>query len=262
MTPHPTKHIVFITGAFISHHCWDHWLTYFEGRGYTCIAPPWPYKAGTAKELRDRHPDTLLAGLRLKQLLEHYIEIVQALPEKPIVIGHSLGGLIVQLLGGRDLIASGIAIHSVPPQGVRSFEWSFLKSIWKPLGYFGSAGKTHLMNFSEWQFAIANGMSEEEQLSSYERYAVPESRRVLRDTISKVAKVDFKKHHPPLLFIAGTDDHIVPEALNYDNYSRYDNLDSVINYISFAGRNHLVPCLPTWKEEADYISEWLDVIHV
>lgn len=258
-----TTTIVFITGAFVTHHIWDGWINYFTGKGFNCIAPAWPYKDGTAEELRNRRPnDTDLAGLRLQELLDHYSAIIQRLPEKPIVIGHSLGGLLVQLLVNKDLVTAGIAIHSVPPKGVTSFKWSFIKSIWKPLGYFTSAKKTHLMSLAEWKYAFTNGMSEQEQKESYEKNVIPESKRVLRDVLTKAAKVDFKKPRPPMLFISGSTDNIIPESLNYDNYLKYDRSHSVTGYKEFAGKNHFVPGLPSWHDEAGYIIEWLQIAGV
>src|SRR6266850_7987515 len=92
-----SKTIVFITGAFVSHNGWDEWQTYFQSRGFTTIAPPWPYKDAPAAVLRKRQPnDTDLAVLTLPQLIDHYSGIIRKLSEKPIVIGHSLGGLITQ----------------------------------------------------------------------------------------------------------------------------------------------------------------------
>lgn len=255
------KTIVFITGAFVSHKVWDGWKAYFETKGYTTIAPPWPFKDAGVQELRNRQPnDTELAKLRLEDLTGHYSKIIAALPEKPILIGHSLGGLITQILINRDLAAVGIAIHSVPPKGVFSFEWSFLKSVWKPLGFLSSPNKTHLMSLKEWKYAFTNGMDEKEQLISYETYCIPESKRVLRDGLGNMAKVDFEKHHAPLLFVTGTTDHIVPNSLNYENYMKYNRTHSVTDYKEFTGKNHYVLGLPTWHDEADYIISWLDIL--
>lgn len=255
------KTIVFITGAFVSHSVWDAWKTYFEKKGYTTVAPPWPHKDAPVHELRNRQPnDSALAKLTLGELTDHYINIVAALPEKPIVIGHSLGGLITQILVNRDLVAAGIAIHSVPPKGIFSFEWSFLKSVWKPLGLLSGTGKTHLMSLSEWKYAFTNGMSSEEQAISYETYCIPESKRVLRDGLTDAAKVDFNKTHPPLLFITGTTDHITPNSLNYENYIKYNKDHSVTDYKEFNGKNHFVLGLPSWHDEADYIVSWLDIL--
>ena len=255
------KTIVFITGAFVSHTVWDGWKAYFEGKGYTTVAPPWPHKNGTVQELRNRQPnDTDLANLQLDELVNHYIKIIEALPQKPIVIGHSLGGLIAQILVNRDLVSAGVAIHSVPPKGVFSFEWSFLKSVWKPLGFFSPASKTHLMSLSEWKYAFTNGMSETDQLTSYETYCIPESKRVLRNGLGNMAKVDFNKVHPPLLFITGTADHITPNSLNYENYIKYNKDHSITDYKEFTGKNHYVLGLPSWHDEADYIISWIDIL--
>jgi len=256
-----SKTVIFITGAFVTHKSWDAWKAYFETKGYTTLAPPWPYKDGTVQELRNRQPnDTDLAGLRLSQLIDHYATIVKNLPEKPIVIGHSLGGLIAQVLVNRDLVSAGVAIHSVPPKGVFSFEWPFLKSIWKPLGYFTSVKKTHLMSLNEWKHAFTNGMTPEEQLISYEENAIPESKRVLRDALGPAAKIDFIKVHPPLLFITGSADHITPNSLNYENYIKYDKNHAFTDYKEFEGKNHFVIGLPSWHDEADYILSWLDIL--
>lgn len=88
-----TRTVVFITGSFVSHTGWDDWRSYFESAGFVTLAPPWLLKEGSAEELRNRQPnDVVLASLRLEELLDHYAAIIQSLPEKPIVIGHSLGG--------------------------------------------------------------------------------------------------------------------------------------------------------------------------
>jgi pimeloyl-ACP methyl ester carboxylesterase len=256
-----TKTVIFITGAFVTHHGWDPWIAYFNSKGYNCIAPPWPYKDASADILRKRQPDdTDLAGLRLSDLLDHYIDIVKKLPEKPIAIGHSLGGLITQLLLNRDLVAAAVAIHSVAPQGVISFEPSFIRSIWKPLGLFTSIKKTHLMSLKEWQYAFTNGMAPEEQKKSYEENTIPESKQVLRDTLTSAAKVDFTKPHAPLLFIDGTADNIVPASLNYSNFMKYQNGNSITDYKEFEGKNHFVLGLPSWKDEADYILAWIEIM--
>src|SRR5688572_23641949 len=119
------KSVVFITGTFFGNNCWDEWQTYFEGKGYRCIAPAWPYKNASPEELRNGHPDSAIALNRLGGLTDYFADIVNALLEKPIMIGHSLGGLIVQLLLQRECAAAGVAIHSFPPGGLRASNISF-----------------------------------------------------------------------------------------------------------------------------------------
>lgn len=257
----PNKTIVFITGAFVSHNCWKSWTSFYTSKGYNCIAPPWPYKDATAEELRNQQPnDTELADLKFKELVQHYTDIVTALPEKPIVIGHSIGGLIVQLLVNRDLVAAGVALHSVPPQGVFTLEWSSIKTVWKPMGFFSSSKKTYLMSPEEWKYAFTNGVQSQEQMQTYEEFVVPESKRVLRGTLKSEAKIDFKKQHPPLLLLSGSEDKTIPASFNYENYIRYDKNRSVTDYKEFEGKNHFSIGLPSWHDEADYILSWIAVL--
>lgn len=254
-----TKNVVFITGAFVHHSGWDEWKTYFESKGYNCINPPWPYKdAPSAADLRNRQPnDTELAALTLEKLVTHYADIVKSFPEKPIVIGHSLGGLITQIILNRDLAAAAVAIHSVPPQGVFPYEFSFLKAGWKALGLFTSLKKTYLMSLKDWQYAFVNGMSLADQKDSYEKCTIPESKTVARGGLTSAAKVDFGKPHAPLLLTSGDKDNIIPAHLNNRNFKKYKNNGSVLVYKEFEGRNHYVVGQPTWKEDADYILAWL-----
>jgi pimeloyl-ACP methyl ester carboxylesterase len=256
-----TKTILFITGAFVHNSGWAQWQTYFESKGYKTLAPAWPFKdAPSAADLRKRQPDdTDLAALTLSELVEHYAGIAQSLPEKPIAIGHSLGGLITQILVNRGLVAAGVAVHPVPPQGIIPYEFTFLKAGWKALGLFTSLKKTYLMSLSDWQYAFTNGMSLADQKLSYEANTIPESKIVARGGLTSAAHVDFAKSHVPLLITSGSIDNILPASLNIRNYKAYkkDN-GSVTDFKEFEGRNHFVLGQPTWKEDAEYIADWLD----
>ncbi|MGN6439418.1 MAG: alpha/beta hydrolase [Agriterribacter sp.] len=254
-----TKTVIFVTGAFVTNKGWRGWQNYFESKGYTTLAPAWPFKEGTVKELRDRQPnDTDLATLTLAEVVDHYANIIKNLPEKPIIIGHSLGGLITQILINRDLGVAGVAIHPVPPQGVFPYEFSFLKAGWKALGLFSSLKKTYLMSFKDWQYAFVNNMPLEEQRKAYEENTIPESKTVARGGLTSAARVDFAKAHAPLLITAGEIDNIIPAHLNYRNYKRYKQNGSILDYKVFKGRNHYVLGQDTWKEDADYILDWLN----
>ena len=247
MSDHSSKTIVFITGAFVSNSCWNEWRTYFESRGYTCYAPAWPYKDASVDSLRLTQPNARIASIRLEQLTAHYAAFVRQLPEKPILIGHSLGGLLTQLLLQQDLAVAGVAIHSVPPQGVVTFKWSFFRSVWGPLGLFTPLDESFLMSFSQWRYAFTNGMTPVQQRAAYKQFVIPESKRVARDGLTKAAHVDFERPHAPLLFVAGSTDHIIPASLNRSNFKRYPQGTSVTEYKEFTGRNHFVLGQPTWR---------------
>lgn len=251
-----SKTVVFVTGAFVHHSSWNEWKSYFERKGYTVIVPSWPHKEASPETLRNS-ANPGLAALSLKELVDHYARIITALAEKPIIIGHSLGGLITQLLLQRDLGAAGIATHPAPPQGVLTLKFSFLKSVWGPLGYFTNAQKNFMMSLDDWKFAFTNGMTEEEQQESYQLFTIPESKRVSRTTLTSQSRIDFKKAHAPLLITSGSEDNILPASLNYTNYKRYKQNGSVTDYKEFPARNHFVLGQATWKEDADYILDWI-----
>ncbi|OXA77030.1 Pimeloyl-ACP methyl ester carboxylesterase [Flavobacterium aquidurense] len=255
-----TKTIVFITGAFVSHSCWEKWIVFFENQGYKTVAPPWPYKNESVETLRNQHPDSKIALLRLSVVLDYYVEIIEKLPEKPILIGHSYGGLLTQLLVQKELAFAGICIHSVAPKGMFTAKFSFYKAIWKPLGFFTSAKKTYLMTFKEWQTAFTNEMSFEEQNYSYEKLVIPESKSALRDILTKTARINFKKKHEPLLFLSGSNDTFILTSLNYSNFKRYTNIHSITCYKEFKGRNHFVIEQSDWPEVAAFIARWLEKI--
>jgi pimeloyl-ACP methyl ester carboxylesterase len=259
MKTNPTKSVLFITGAFVGNNCWDEWITYFSSQGYHCVAPPWPHKDAPPAVLRSRQPDPAIASIRLAQLTDYFAEIASRMPEKPILIGHSIGGLIVQLLLQRDLGVMGVAIHPVPPQGIITFELSFYKSTWHPLGLFTDSDESYLMSFEDWQYIFTNGMPLEAQQEAYEKFVVPESKRVSRDGLTAAAHVDFEREHAPLLITSGSTDHIIPASLNHTNYQKYQHSHSVTDYKELEGRNHFVLGQPTWREDADYILKWLQL---
>ncbi|TCC88530.1 alpha/beta hydrolase [Pedobacter frigiditerrae] len=251
------KTIVLITGAFVSYAGWEEWKTFFEENGYTVIVPSGPHKEAPAPVLRQRHPDAAIASLTMAQLLDYYQNIITQLPEKPILIGHSLGGLVTQLLVQRGLATMGVCYHSVAPAGVLSFAWSFLKSVTPALGIFSSTKKTYLMSFKHWQYTFTNGMSLADQQDSYNKSVIPESRNLMRDGLRSISKVDFNRPHVPLLFVSGDIDHIMPASLNLTNFKKYKHKNSVTEYKEFKGRNHYAMSQPTWKEDINFILNWI-----
>ncbi len=253
-----SQHIVFITGAFVSHLGWEHWQGYFQSHGFATIAPPWPFKEGSPDMLRNQVDNLKLARLTLGELVNYFAYIVSQYSEKPIVIGHSLGGLVVQILVNRELVSKGVAIHPVPPKGITPYEFSFLKAAWKSLGLFTPLDKPYLMSFKDFQYAFVNGMPLDEQRKAYEEQVIPESKRVSRGGLTDAASVNFKKAHPPLLITSGSNDNIIPAHLNARNYKHYKANGSVLDYKEFPGRNHFVLGQHTWLEDAEYILKWIE----
>ncbi len=194
-------------------------------------------------------------GIDITRVVKQYTEKVKLLSEKPIIIGHSMGGLIVQLLLQQNLALAGVAIDSAPPMGLITAKWSFLKSNWPHITPFISKEKPIAMTFERFQYTFVNSMPLADQKLAYEKYVVPESRQVPLEALS--ARIDFSKPHPPLLFISGGADHIVPAALNKANFNRYKRSASKIDYKEFPGRVHFTIGQQGWENVANYILAWL-----
>lgn len=260
MYPTTTKTIILISGVFVSHHYWEEWIIFFEDKGYKVVAPPWVHKNDTAENLRSQNQSFKIGSATLSDLLCYYREMIEILPEKPILIGHCYGGLLVQLLVQKDLASAGIGINSFPPLGCTFSKISYYKNILKFSFPLISLKNIYTLSFKDWQHIFLTTVSYPEQLAKYEKYSIPESQKALRDLFSQKAKVNFRKKHSPLLLVSCTEDKIIPPKLAYWNFRKYRNVHSITCYKNFDNHNHLVILDPEWKETADYIARWLEKI--
>ncbi len=250
-----SKTIVLIHGMFMTPLCWEKWIPYYEAKGYRVFAPAWPGRDKPVEELRKSHPNSELAKLRLNHIVDHMIAFIKDLDEKPAIIGHSMGGLAVQLLLQQDDVAvGGIAIDPAPPAGVFTTEVSFLKANFPAINPFLLSQPVQ-MTFEHFQYAFVNTLPLDEQRAAYDRYVVPESRGVPTSSLGAAGKVDFSKPRRPLLITAGASDHIIPASLNRSNYKKYSG-PSVTDFKEFSGRDHFLIGSRGWEEVADYCLEW------
>ncbi|GAB2588583.1 alpha/beta hydrolase [Spirosoma areae] len=247
--------IVFIHGMFMNPKSWDNWRQYFEKSGYETHAPAWPYHEGDPAQLqRQIHP--LLGKLTLDEVISAMETYLAKLPQKPVLVGHSMGGLIVQVLVAKGLAQAGICIDSAAPNGMLSFEWSFLKSnlpVLNPL----AGDKPFVMDERHFHYAFCNTLTPDQARQALADFAVPESRNVARSSTGKAGKIDVSKPHAPLLFIAGENDHIVPASLNEKNYRAYTDKTSRTDFKLFANRDHFICGEPGWQEVAGYVANWI-----
>jgi pimeloyl-ACP methyl ester carboxylesterase len=234
---------------------WGSWIMFFKEQGYTCHAPAYPYHEGDPVELRSK----IVAGLgkvTFRQVVESLTQFIDGLPEKPVLIGHSMGGLAVQKLIELDKGVAGICIDSAPPEGIFSFKWSFLKANIPTINPF--KGDSVFSPGVEWfKYAFCNTMTMEETRIEYNKFVVPESRNIARTSTKEDGRIDFKKPHNPLLLIAGEKDHIVPSSLNKKNFEAYLDKNSRIDFKEFPGRVHYICGQEKWEEVADYCSSWI-----
>lgn len=253
-----TRTIVFIHGNFVTRHCWDPWIARYQARGFKCVAIPYPGRDKSVAAHKRDVAQPILSTLTIEQVIDHLATTIKALGEKPIIIGHSFGGLLTQLMVQRDLAAAAVAIDSVPPPGVITLKWSFIRSLFPVINPFISASRPYYMPFESFQYTFANDLPLAEQRAPYDAHIVPESRRLARGGLSKAARIDFKRRHVPLLLIAGERDHIMPASLNRSNFERYKASDSITEFKEFPDRAHysIIGGNKNWEEVADYAVDW------
>lgn len=249
---------MFIHGMFMTPHAWDSWQPHFRACGYSTSAPPWPEHEGRPEALRRNPRNSALGRLTLEDVLQSYRALISALREKPVLIGHSMGGLVAQKLLSEGMAAAGIAINSAPPRGVFAFDWPFIRSNWPLLNPFAGAGLSAALTFEQFKYALANRLSPGQARVVYQDQIVPESRLVAKGVFSESAAVDFGASRGPLLMIAGGGDHLVPAALNLKNVACYAGSPSVTEFRLYEGRSHLTILEPGWRQLASYCVDWLD----
>lgn len=250
-----SKTIIFIHGMFQNPKSWEKWVLYFTHRGYTCIAPAWPLHEGTPTQLRNSTPPGL-GDLNLQTIVDKMEAIVLEQPERPIVIGHSVGGLIVQLLAAKNLVEVGVAIDSVAPNAMLAFDWGFMKNSALIANPF-KGNEPFFTDLESFHSSFCNTMSMAETRLAFEDTATHDSRNVLRDCMGEHGKIDLDLPHVPLLFIGGVDDQIIPASLNEKNRGAYTDETSITDFKSFVGRGHFICGQRGWEEVAEYIAQWL-----
>jgi pimeloyl-ACP methyl ester carboxylesterase len=241
--------IVFIHGMYMTPLCWENWVPWFEKKGYRCLAPAWPG--------REVAPDPHLGALTLAKVLDHLDAVIRHTGEKPVLIGHSMGGLVAQLSLQRGIASAAVAVDSAAPQGVLSTRWSFLKSNWPHITPFKRQDAPVQMTLKRFCYTFAHTLSPEKQKAAFERYMVPESRRVPRQSLGGTARVDFRAPHAPLLLIAGAEDRIIPASLNLANFKKYSDKASVTTFKEFPDRTHFIIGQENWQEVAQFTADWL-----
>lgn len=257
-----TRTVVFIHGAWVTPACWDPFRGWFDARGYRCLAPAWPGRDRPIEEIR-RDPSPLL-GLGIGEIADHYERIVRELDEPPILIGHSFGGLIVQILLDRGLGVAGVAIDSAPPKGIFPYQPTSFRSLFSVLLTPFVWRKVVRWSFARFRYGFVNTLPLAEAQAAYERHVTPETGRIF----FQGAIAPFSRHSPtrvdfrnatraPLLLIAGEADHIVPARMNRANLRAYAGSPAVTDFRSFPGRSHWTIAQPGWEDVAGFIAEWL-----
>jgi non-heme chloroperoxidase len=254
--------VVFIHGLWLHADSWGAWTERFGAAGYAPVAPGWPGDSATVEETR-KQPDRV-AGHGIDDVAEHYAGAIRQLDVKPIVIGHSFGGLVAQRLLGDDLASAGVAIDPAPIKGVLALPLSSLRvasvALLNPLNSKRAVALTR----EQFRYGFGNAISASESDELYERWTIPSPGRPLFEA----ASANFSPRSPakvntdnatrgPLLLTAGGKDHTAPTAITKATLRLYRKSPAVTDFREFSDRGHSLALDSGWHEVADTVLTWL-----
>ena len=254
--------LMLVHGAWLSARSWENYVDHFTRLGFAVTAPEWPRKVGDVEEIREGADDT--AGLGVNEIVDHYARLIEELDQPPVLIGHSYGGLFVELLLDRGYGRAGVALSPAPAKGILVLPFSTLKSASPALAHPSKWHGVVPLTLEEFTYAFVNTFPPEAAAAAYERYAVPETGQIFYEAgfanfhLHPPTEVDWRSaDRAPLLIIGAAEDHTVPASLSKAAYKRYEKSAAKTDYIEFEGRPHLHMAAPDWEEVAEAIDAWL-----
>jgi pimeloyl-ACP methyl ester carboxylesterase len=258
--------VIFVHGLWLHATSWDPWVDFFKEAGYVPTAPGWPGDGDTVADTRN-NPERV-AGVGIDDVVEHYAGIIRALPAKPVVIGHSFGGLIVQRLLGQDLAAAAVAIDPAPIQGVLYLPPSALKVASIALRKPANRKAAVALTAEQFRYGFGNALPGQESTDLYDRWAIPSPGKPLFEdalanfTPRSPAKVNTRnKDRGPLLITAGGQDHTVPAAVSTATRRLYHRSPAITDLREFPDRGHSLTIDHGWREVAQAALDWLRQRH-
>jgi pimeloyl-ACP methyl ester carboxylesterase len=254
--------VIFIHGLWLHATSWTPWVELFREAGYAPAAPGWPGDPDTVAEAR-ANPESI-ADHGIDDVVAHYAKIVGGLGSKPILVGHSFGGMIAQKLLGQNLAAAAIAIDAAQIKGVLPLPLSALRATLPVFKHPGNRHRAVSLTAEQFRYAFGNAISEEESRQLFDQWAIPAPGKPLFEA----AAANFDPHSPakvdtanemrgPLLLIMGGRDHTVPESVTRATLKQYRHSDAVTDLIDFPDRAHSLTIDHGWHDIAETCLSWL-----
>jgi pimeloyl-ACP methyl ester carboxylesterase len=251
--------IVLINGLWTSALSWELWVQHYTDKGYRVIAADWPGRGGEIEQLR-RDPSNF-ASLGLANVVDHYEQLICELEMPPIIIGHSFGGLVTQVLLDRGWGAAGVAIAPAPVKGVRKLPLSSFKIALSALGNRFNKRETTSLSPKQFHETFANTLTEAQSRSAFTRYALPAPNRVLLQTMlanftrNAATTVNARNDtRAPLLLVAGGKDRFTPPSLVKANFDLYQESKAETDYKEFPDQSNFT--LLREIKVADHVLGW------
>jgi pimeloyl-ACP methyl ester carboxylesterase len=254
-----SKTIVLIHGLFLTHSSWEKWAERYSSRGFKVVAQAWPGLDASVDQLR--RDSTPLTKLDIKTVLDYLDDAIRPL-ESPIIMGHSFGGLFAQLLAYRGLGSAVVGVDPTAPAGVLTLPFSTLKASAPVLANPLHIGKATMLTPEQFHYAFTNTIDEETSRDLYDRYAIPCANRVLFEGAFEnfaphsPARVDVAGNRPPVLLVAGGEDHLVTPDYTRANFELIARSPAITAFKEFPGRPHFTGVVDGWEELADYALAW------
>jgi non-heme chloroperoxidase len=253
---------VFIHGLWLLPSSWDRWAAAFEAAGYAPVAAGWPDDPETVEEAR-KAPE-VLAGKGVGQVADHFAEVIGALERKPVIVGHSFGGLLAQILAGRGLAAATVAIDPAPFRGVLPLPIAALRTTFPVLSNPANRGRAVTLTFDQFRYGWANAIGEDEARRIYEQFHVAApGKPIFQAAVANFnpgseTRVDTKTaDRGPLLLFTGGADHAVPPAMSRAAYKKQQRNPGATEHIELADRDHSLVIDDRWSEVCDKTLEFL-----
>ncbi|MFF4876079.1 MULTISPECIES: alpha/beta fold hydrolase [unclassified Micromonospora] len=253
--------VVLIHGLWMTPRSWEGWAQRYAARGLRVLAPAWPGMDREVEQLRD--DPTPIAQQSVATIVAHYDQIIRGLPQPPIIMGHSFGGLITQLLVDRGLGAAAVGVHPAQVKGVLKLPLSTLRSTFSILRNPANRHRAVPFTPEDFHYAFGNTMTRADSDRAWRRYAVPGAGRVLfegafanLDPTSPTKVDNGRNDRAPLLLMAGELDHVVPPSVVRSNAGLYQKSRALTAYEEFPGRSHFTVGQDGWEEIADYALDW------
>jgi non-heme chloroperoxidase len=247
--------VVFIHGLWLLPSSWDRWAALFDEAGYAPVSPGWPDDPDTVAEA-NANPE-VFADKTVGAVADHYSQVIGTLTRKPVVVGHSFGGLLAQIVAGRGQSAATVAIDAAPFRGVLPLPISSLKAAFPVLGNPANRHRAVPLTYDQFRFAFANAVPEDEARLLYDTFAVPASGAPLFQAATAnfnprtEAKVDTENPgRGPLLIISGAQDNTAPHAISHAAYKRQQHNPGVTEFAEIPGRGHSLTIDSGWREVA------------
>jgi len=247
--------IFMIHGMFAGAWVWSNFKGFFEEKGYRCVTTTLRFH-----DIDQETPDPQLGTTSLLDYADDLEQEIRQLGVKPVVMGHSMGGLLAQMLGSRGLAKTLVLLAPASPAGILPLKLSAMRAFLSTVTQWGFWKKPIRPTFKEVLYSAFHLMPPEEQHAIYDKFGYESGRAGCEIGLwffdSKGAsRVDESKVTCPVLVIAGTEDRMTPASVVRKVAMKYK---AVATYKEFKQHAHWVVGEPGWEAITAYIAGWLD----